>query len=355
MIRATRFLAGAALGAGLWSGAVLAGGLPADPSLIVYDWSSFANPALVQDYVAKYHMQPTYETFANDTEAFQRISSGKKVDVAHPCSQMVASYRQAQLIAPWDVSKIPHFNEIDKRFLKSKVFVDGQGVWYIPTEYDYTAIAYDKKTVPAADVASLKVFVDPKYKGRTARPNNAQDVWALALLATGVNDWTHVSDAQFTAAADWMRKANANVMTYWTDPDELAQLIKSGQVAVAWAWNDTARTLKLQGFPVGFQRAPKEGASAWFCGYVNIRDAPGTEQKAYDFINALLDYSTAPELLKTIGYPTTETVSMSKIPLAERKADFVDPVKTTLLVQTPLDQAMSDRMASTFEKIKAGF
>ena len=229
MIRVGALLTAAILAGGFWSAAGMAGGLPADPALIVYDWAPFANPALVQDYVDKYHKAPTYDTFANDTEAFQRISSGKKVDIAHPCSQMIASYRQSQLIAPWDVAKIPHFKDIDKRFLNSPVLSDKSGVWYIPTEYDYTAIAYDKATVPAGDVASLQVFVNPKYKGRTALPNNPDDVWALALLATGVSDWTHVSDAQFTAAANWIRKANANVMTYWTDPDELAQLMQSGQ------------------------------------------------------------------------------------------------------------------------------
>ncbi len=355
MIRANAILVGLGLALGLSGGAVPASALPSDPALTDFDWSSYANPALVQDYLGKYHLQPTYKTFTSEDEAFRKLTGGSKVDVAHPCSQMVAKYRKAALIEPWDVSKIPHFAEIDKRFLKSKVLVDGQGVWYIPTDYAYTAIAYDAKTVPAADVASLQVFADPKYKGRVALPNNPEDVWALALLATGVSDWTNVSDAQFKAASDWLRKVNANLLTYWTDPAELAQLMQSGQVQVAWAWNDTVSILSRDGFPVGFQRAPKEGASAWFCGYVNLKDAPGSEQKAYDFINAFLDYPTAPVLLKTIGYATTETASMAKIPQAKLKAAFVDPVTTTLLVQTPLDPALSDRMASAFEKIKAGF
>ena len=31
-------------------------------------------------------------------------------------------------------------------------------------------------------------------------------LWALALLATGVTDWTDVSEDQFQAAAAWLRK-----------------------------------------------------------------------------------------------------------------------------------------------------
>jgi hypothetical protein len=34
------------------------------------------------------------------------------------------------------------------------------------------------------------VFHNPKYEGRISLPDNTDDVWALALLATGVSDWT---------------------------------------------------------------------------------------------------------------------------------------------------------------------
>jgi spermidine/putrescine transport system substrate-binding protein len=47
------------------------------------------------------------------------------------------------LIEPWDVSRIPEFREIAPRFLNSEIFKDEGGVWYIPTDYAYTAIAYN--------------------------------------------------------------------------------------------------------------------------------------------------------------------------------------------------------------------
>jgi spermidine/putrescine transport system substrate-binding protein len=351
MSRLQMILAGSAV-------ALAVTGLPAmagDPDLTVFDWSSFDNPDLVKPYVAAHGDAPTYSIFADDDEAFQKISSGFKVDVAHPCAQMIPKYRDAGLIEPWDVSKIPHFNEIDKRFLDSKIFMDDTGVWYIPTDYAYTATAYNKDTVPAEDVATLQVFADPKYAGRISLPDNSDDVWALALLATGVTDWTNINDDQFKAAADWLRAVHPSVVAYWADPSELAQLMQSGQVQIAWSWNDTVALLQSEGFPIGFERQAKEGASSWFCGYVNVKDAPGSEDKAYDYINAFLDYGTEPVLLSTIGYATTVTTSMAMIPEADLKAAFVDPVSGTLLAQTPLDPALRDRMVNEFEEIKAGF
>ena len=334
----------------------LASGLrAADPELTVFDWSGFEDQALIESYVAKHGQMPSFALFGDDDEAFQKLTSGFKADVAHPCSQMIQKYRDAGVIEPWDVSRIPNFDKIDPRFLDSTIFKDDTGLWYIPTDYAYTAVAYNTTDVPAEDVASLDVFTNPKYAGRISLPDNADDVWALALLATGVTDWTAITEDQFTAAADWLRLVNANVKVYWADPSQLSQLMASSEILVSWAWNDSIALLREQDFPVGFQRQAKEGASSWFCGYINLKDGPGSEDKAYDFINAWLDDGTAKGLLANFGYATTQTAGMALITLDELKAADVDPISTTLLAQTPLDPAMRDRMVNEFEQIKSGF
>ena len=158
---------------------------------------------------------------------------------------------------------------------RSAPFTNADGVFYIPTDYAYTAIAYNSDTVPAEDVASVQVFADPKYAGRISLPDNTDDVWSLAFIATGTTSWDNVTDEQFTAAADWLRAVHPNVRAYWADPSELAQLMASGEVQVAWSWNDPVAILQSEGFPVGFNRAPAEGAATWYCGFVNMKDGPG--------------------------------------------------------------------------------
>ena len=55
----------------------------ADPELTVFDWAGFENQALIEGYVAKHGQMPTYSFFADDDEAFQKMSSGFKADVAN--------------------------------------------------------------------------------------------------------------------------------------------------------------------------------------------------------------------------------------------------------------------------------
>ncbi|MFN6977445.1 MAG: extracellular solute-binding protein [Gemmobacter sp.] len=340
------------------SAAALAIALPAyagDPELIVFDWAGFEEQSLIEAYVAKHGQMPTYALYGDDDEAFQKVAAGFRADVAHPCSAKVPAYRTAGLIEPWDVSRIPEFANIAPRFLDSPVFKDETGVWYIPTDYAYTAIAWNTDQVPEADVATLQVFLDPKYAGRISLPDNTDDIWALALLATGVTDWTMVSDAQFAAAADWLRAAHQNVRAYWADPAELAQLMASGEVLLAWSWNDGVALMRSEGFPVGFNRTPAEGISTWFCGYVNLRNSPGSEDKAYDFINAWLEHGSARGLLDNFGYAHANDAAMATIPFDDLVAADVNPIDGILLAQTPMDPAQRERFLVEFEKIKAGF
>ncbi|MEQ3642540.1 MAG: extracellular solute-binding protein [Paracoccus sp. (in: a-proteobacteria)] len=327
----------------------------ADRELTVFDWAGFEEPSIFQAYVDKHGDSPTYAFYGDDDEAFQKVASGFKADVIHPCSQMVGKYRDAGLIEPWDTSRIPNFEQIEERFLDSEVFRDDQGVWFIPTDWGATAIAYNTETVPAEDVASLSVFTNPKYQGRTSLPDSSDDVWALAYLATGVTDWSEVTDEQFQAAAAWLREAHANVAAYWADPSEQAQLMASGAVDVAWSWNDGVVYLQADNYPVGFQREPAEGSSTFFCGYVNVKDGPGSEDKAYDFINAWLEPSAAKALLDTIGYGHTSAAAMATIADEPAVAEGLAEIDAPVLAQTPNDPELRQRQLAEFEKIKAGF
>lgn len=329
--------------------------LAADPELTVFDWAGFEEPAIFQGYVEKHGDSPTYAFYGSDDEAFQKLASGFKADVAHPCSQMVSKYRDAGLIEPWDTARIPNFDKIDPAFLESPVFKDEGGVWYIPTDFGATAIAYNTEKVPAEDVATLQIFKNPAYQGRVSLPNSADDVWALAYLATGTTDWTKVTDEQFNAAAAWLREVHPNVAAYWADPQDQAQMMASGAVDVSWSWNDGVVYLKADNYPVGFQRQAKEGSSQFFCGFVNLKDGPGSEDKAYDFINAWLEPRAAKGLLDTIGYGHTSIEALATIKDEEAVKWGLSPVDVPVLEQVPNDPAQRERQLAEFEKIKAGF
>ena len=59
-----------------------------------------------------------------------------------------------------------------------------------------------------------QVFTDPAFAGRLSIPDNVDDAYALAYLATGVTNWQNVTDAQFEAASNWLREVRPNLRSY---------------------------------------------------------------------------------------------------------------------------------------------
>lgn len=329
--------------------------MAADPDLIVFDWAGFEVEGLYADYIAKHGQPPTFALFGDDDEAFQKVASGFKVDMIHPCSQMISKYRDAGLIEPWDVSRLTHLADLTPEFLDSPVFKDDQGLWFLPTYWGATAVAYNTTDVPAEDVSTLQVFVNPKYQGRTSLPDSSDDVWALAYLATGVTDWTNITEDQFQAAAAWLRQANANVYAYWADPSEQTQQMASGAVQVSWSWNDGVALLQAENYPVGYQREAKEGSSTFVCGFVNAKDGPGSEDKLYDFVNSWLRPDAARALIDNLGYGHSNAKGMALKAPEELTAAGLGTITAPTLPQVPNDPMLRERQLAEFEKIKAGF
>lgn len=324
-----------------------------DADLLVFDYSGFEDPAFHSTYVEKHGVSPRFAFFGDEEEAFQKLRSGFKADVSHVCAGSVNKWVTSGILEPWDTAKIPEFANLDANLTGQNVAA-GE-TYFIPVDFGSTAIAYNMDEVPAEDVASLDVFLNPKYAGRVTIPDNVDDAYALAYLATGTTDWSAATDAQFAAASDWLRQAHGNLRTYWVDPGELAQLMATGEVLVSWAWNETYPTLADEGFPVGFQREAAEGSSLWLCGYVNLKDGEGVEDKAYDYLNAFLDPSSTKTLMDE-GYGHANAAAMTdQITPEDLVAAGLGDISAPVLAQLPMDDARREQQSAEFEKIKAGF
>ncbi|MCX7299632.1 MAG: extracellular solute-binding protein [Rhodobacterales bacterium] len=325
-----------------------------DAELLVLDYPGFENPAFHTTYTAKHGQSPTFSFFGDEEEAFQKLRSGFRADVTHICGGSVAKWIESGIIEPWDTSRFPEYANLDTNLTGISVG-GGDQVFFIPTDWGSTAIAFNPEKVTAEDVASLQVFANPAFAGRLSIPDNVDDAWALAYLATGVSDWSTATDEQFEAAAAWLRSVHPNLRTYWTDPAELAQLMSTGEVLVSWAWNETYPTMKDEGRPIGFQREATEGSSVWLCGLVNMVDSQGSEDKAYDYVNAFIDPSTTVPLVAT-GWGHSNAAAMAaQISAEDLEASGLGPIPGPVFAQVAVSNAQREKHAETFEMIKAGF
>jgi spermidine/putrescine transport system substrate-binding protein len=325
-----------------------------DRDLLVFDYSGFEDPAFHSAYVGTHGGSPTFAFFGDEEEAFQKVRSGFQTDITSICGGSVNKWVASGIIEPWDRTRIAAYEDLNSDLLGTEVSAGREELLFLPTYWGTTAILYDSDAVPAEDVASLDVFLNPAYAQRMTIPDNVDDAYSLAYLATGVTDWTTVTDEQFQAASDWLRQVHPNLRTYWTDPAELAALHATGEILVSWAWNESLPTLVEEGHPVAFQREAAEGSAVWLCGLVKMKDAPGSADKAYDYVNAFLDPSSTAALVES-GYGQANAAAMQQYTAEDLEAFGMGQIDAPILAQLPMDGEMRERQTAEFQRIKAGF
>jgi spermidine/putrescine transport system substrate-binding protein len=322
--------------------------------LLVFDYSGFENPAYHEAFIDAHGASPEFVFFGDEDEAFQRLLAGFRSDVTHICAGSVPRWQASGIIEPWDRTRIAAYETLNSDLVGADVLEGSAELFFLPSDYGSTAIVYNSDEVPAEDVASLEIFNNPAYAGRLSIPDNVDDAYALAYLATGVTDWSDVTDAQFEAATEWLRGIHPNLVNYWVDPAELQQLMASGQVLAAWAWNEVPVSLAAQGFPTGFSRNTAEGTSVWLCGYVNMAEGEGSEDQAYDYVNALLSEASAGPLLEN-GFGSANDAALEALGTEAMEAAGLGEVDVPVLAQLPISNEQRERQAAAFERIKAGF
>lgn len=342
---------------------LLAGAAPpatAADNITVFDWAGYEDPAFHPAYTAKFGTEPDFSFFGDEEEAFQKLRSGFKADLAHPCSQSVAKWREAGMLEPLDTAKLTSWNDIlpGIKAMKGLMTGDDGKAYFLPFEWGNTVLTYRTDTVKPEDVASLKAFADPKFKDRVSIGDNVDDAYALASLAIGVKDWTKLTDDQFKQASDFLRAVHKNVRLYWTDNTDLSQALAAGEVDLAWAWNETPTTLAADGVPVAMKKDTVEGLSTWVCGYVRLKGGEGSEEQQYGFLNAITDPAISPYLVESWGYGHSNAKGMAAVDpklLATKGFADVDGFKANTLFQSPLPTELRQRMVAEFEKIKSGY
>jgi len=117
-------------------------------------------------------------------------------------------------------------------------------------------------------------------------------------------------------------------------------------------------SMQAEGHPVAMKRDTKEGLSTWVCGYSLLAGGEGSEDKAYDFINAWLEPRSANFLVENWGYGHANQKAMDEMDqatLASMGYDNVEQFRSNTLWQGPLPFELREKMIAEFEKIKAGF
>ncbi len=325
-------------------------------NLKIFEWSGYEIPELYPAFLEKYGEAPEFPIFGDEDEAFAKMIAGFKVDMAHPCMPAIRTWRDAGLIKPIDPARIEAWDNIFPELLTIRGMQHGGDHWLLPWDWGASSIVYRTDLVDIEE-ESYALLLDERYQGRMAMYDYVDEAFPVAALLSGAEDHLDMTDEELERAADVLRQIHKNMLFYWEERTTLWQAMASGEIVAAFAWNDAIVELKKQGVPVKFM-IPKEGVLSWVCGYTLMADASGSEDQAYDYLNAVMEPRVGKFLIEDYGYGHANKESydlVSQETLEDLGLSDIENFLANSKFEGGIPPATREKMMLLWTEIKAGF
>jgi spermidine/putrescine-binding protein len=329
----------------------------ATPNLTYYTWAEYDNPIFHNIYVKKNGGTPNYAIFADEEEALQRVRNGYRADVGHPCTSNVLRWYDAGILNPIDTSRLEHWPDVFDGFKTvAGVQIDGK-TFHVPWEWGNSSVAYRPDKVEITE-ESYGLLLDERYKGKMSSFDNSEEVPIMSAILAGAKNPFALTEDEYPKVEAVMKQLNSNMRFYWTDATEAQQGLASGELVATTAWNDIVKSMADEGIPIKYM-TPKEGILTWVCGMVLLKDGPGDEGQAYEFMDAMLSTESGVALMENFyyGHSNRKTLAVADpelvkgLALDQAEQRIADP-KTHFFQPQPNDQR--EKLIAMFERVKAG-
>ncbi len=157
----------------------------------------------------------------------------------------------------------------------------------VPTVYNYDSIGYRPDLVDAEEASSWAALFDPKFKGKTGLNVDPLIAFGQAVMAMNTLGLLEVAnpgnpDANaIEEAAKFLisKKKEGQFRALWGDFGELVNLLASGEMVIADAWQPAVMAVKAQGVECSYATM-KEGYRGWAIGPAPLKTSPNLEAVA---------------------------------------------------------------------------
>ena len=265
--------------------------------LLILEWSGYQRALFHPEYNAKYGGQPRVALFAEEVDALQRMRAGYPADLVHLCANTLAEARDAGLIKPLETDRIPRWGDISPSLLEVQdVQMDGE-YWLAPWDWGLSTIAYNPEIIEVEN-ATYEIFIDPRFKGKTALSSSTSVNHIIAGVIGNWADPLDPTDAEMETAPEIFTKMLENARFVWSDVTQLEQAWVAGEVGISYVFGSASLRWKKEGIPI----VVVEPVLTWLCGLSLATNGGGSEDQAYDYINAMLDPVSGVALFDEYSY-----------------------------------------------------
>ncbi|WP_282607838.1 PotD/PotF family extracellular solute-binding protein [Pelagibius sp. Alg239-R121] len=234
------------------------------------------------------------------------LSGSNAYDCWEIIGERLPAMTATKTIAPIATSDLSNWGKIRSTFtdadpkMEPRAQISGQiwaddaktQLWMVPTVYNFDSIGYRPDLVSAEEANTWTALFDPKFKGKTGLNVDPLIAFGQAILAMNSLGLLNVPNPgnpnieEIDEAAKFLiaKKKEGQFRALWGDFGELVNLLASGEMILADAWQPAVMAVKAQGIECSYA-VPKEGYRAWSIGISLIANSSNA-----DAVKAYADY-----------------------------------------------------------------
>jgi spermidine/putrescine-binding protein len=269
----------------------------------LYGWSDYIPQQLLDDFSAKYGIKINYDTYSSNEEMLAKLQAGASgYDVVIPSDYTVAIMIKQGMLDTLDMSQIPNFSNLDKRFISRDY--DPKNQYSIPYQWGTTALAYDKTHVPF-EPKSWSDLWDARFKGHVVVLDDEREMIGATLQMLG-DDKNSTDPTQLAQAEQKLIALLPNILLFNSDNPETNLITGDAWAGVVYNGN---ASLAYQQDPNIVYICPTEGCGIWFDTLAIPKDAPHRDA-ALKFLNFVLDPKESVLITKEFPYSNPNAAAL---------------------------------------------
>ena len=278
-----RFMAGVSAGA-VAAPFVLRSGraMAADEPITIFTWETYHEDPWIAEWTKKTGVTVNVVRTGSVDEMYAQTRSGAvQADVLYFDSGSFKRYKDANLIAPFDVSQVPNAKNITAG-LKYETRNAIDGVLYgLPYNWGTQPLMFDEGEVTTTD--TWATLWDPKYKGKVNLFDDCYITFPMIALYAGAKDPYNLTDAEFDACAAALKALRPQVRTIARGFNDAEVIYAAGDAVLGYCQNiSIVFNLQKKGKTFNYS-FPKEGTPTWIDNAVLT--PKGQRDIVYQFIN----------------------------------------------------------------------
>ncbi len=279
-------------------------GIAGAETLRLLTWGGYAPDEVIAMFTAETGIEVEV-TKSNNEEMISKLraTGGSGFDLAQPSQDRIAGAQaEYDIYKPLDLSKIDSSLFIASMLegTKKNTSLDGK-VYGVPHVWGTSGLVLDRKL--AGNVKDYTDLCDPAYAGKVSYRLKRPTLIGFAF-AMGMDPFAAYGDTvRYGEILGQVEKklidCKRNVKTYWTGGDDLLNLVRSGEIVAAMAWDTGGWKLNNEKPDVSFV-APKSGALGWIDTFALPRKTKA-EDAAYKWINFVMRPEIAARITASAG------------------------------------------------------